>query len=387
MTSIFLQDGNGAGARTTASNDDSAPVDNEWTPHVGGFASSDEECNASDENDGGITGKAQEYNSISLISRHAYARPAMMQDREDRRPTVEKMAAGSLPPRAAVTEEESAAISLPKMGNIIREVDCAICFEIMCAPIRLPCCNHVFCRECLIHLKPLKDSRLKCPLCRRKVPNSFDPRRVKVYQPMYKVIKSTFQNELLEHKKELEEKAKSVVLPQKLILQVGNEYREVSNPRKSRNGKYINKHGWMAFVKIFDETGNPLAENLLIRRVHFHLNPYFQDIKQYTAPFSSGWHVGWGYFDVDVTIHWRRCLKKKPMKCSFELAFVEGGTSSTIDVPLNDSQSKIVLQAQSSKHLGRRAVRNVVTPPRISGERRKHTGTWSRAPRDVPARK
>jgi len=47
--------------------------------------------------------------------------------------------------------------------------ECAVCLEIFCQPLRLPC-EHAFCRSCLMRTK-----HRRCPLCRAEHPASFDP--------------------------------------------------------------------------------------------------------------------------------------------------------------------------------------------------------------------
>merc|ERR1711871_739543 len=360
--------------------------DLEGMQRMGGFLSSDEDCDSDAERCATITDKAVVNTNLNFNSRHAYARPAMHPNGGERKDSVGTGKPRSTLPAGAATVEDSAAEPLPKAENMLRDVDCTICFETMFAPIQLPCCNHIYCRDCLIHLKPLTDSKLKCPLCRRRVPEHFDPRKAKVFKPMVEVIQLEYRQELKEYNKLLHQKRKSKKTLKNLILQVGNEYRRVANPRKSRNGKHVNRHGWQVFVKVFDDAGSPLTENLLVRKVQYRLAPYFPNVTKYMGPYTSGWHTGWGYFDVEITVHWRRFLDKKPVTCSFELAFTEGGTSSTVDVPLSDTQAQSVLQIHTSKHGHRHASKKMVTPSRTSEGRSKQTGTWSRAPRDVPAR-
>merc|ERR1712224_886303 len=131
-----------------------------------------------------------------------------------------------------------------------------------------------------------------------------------------------------------------------LTLIVGNRHQILDNPKRSKNGKHINRHKWTLFVEL-QQNSSSIAE--FVEKVKFKLAPYYtawprsdnhsvrvgKNPEVRTAPFEVT-RVGWGYFPVTIVITWKSCLASPPTEIEHELCFDGNGSSSThrIDVDM-----------------------------------------------------
>jgi len=109
-------------------------------------------------------------------------------------------------------------------------------------------------------------------------------------------------------------------------ITIGNEHSMVPDDIAviAPSGKLNNK--WKMYVR-----GTEVES--LIEKVEFGLHPSFQPSKVTvsTAPWEIE-RVGWGFFVVNVTIHFLPSLKKQPCVFEHELFFQNGGISAEYEV-------------------------------------------------------
>ena len=82
------------------------------------------------------------------------------------------------------------AIPIASDANIRADLCCAVCFDVMLSPCKLPRCSHAFCKPCIIEMtKRARGSQFCCPLCRQPTPTSFTPT---IHLPTRKLVEQYF---------------------------------------------------------------------------------------------------------------------------------------------------------------------------------------------------
>eukprot|EP00746_Dinoflagellata_sp_MGD_P010579 gnl/MRDRNA2_/MRDRNA2_121887_c0_seq1.p1 gnl/MRDRNA2_/MRDRNA2_121887_c0~~gnl/MRDRNA2_/MRDRNA2_121887_c0_seq1.p1 ORF type:complete len:582 (-),score=82.08 gnl/MRDRNA2_/MRDRNA2_121887_c0_seq1:221-1966(-) len=235
------------------------------------------------------------------------------------------------------------------------ELDCAVCLDLLCEPIQLPCA-HTFCRNCLLRI-----SQRKCPLCRAPHPDGFDPFKATADCQIEELLRRNCPDYLQRVQHATAERSRM------LNLIVGNRHQLVSNPKRSKSGN-LNKHKWTMFVELQQSS---VGINDMIEKVNFKLAPYYtawpstdhhsvrvgKNPEVRSAPFEVT-RIGWGYFPVTINITWKSWLKVPPTLLEHELCFDNSGSSSTHKVDLGDALAGALNPAgmqDRSQSLGRAA--------------------------------
>eukprot|EP00747_Dinoflagellata_sp_TGD_P179277 gnl/TRDRNA2_/TRDRNA2_29841_c0_seq1.p1 gnl/TRDRNA2_/TRDRNA2_29841_c0~~gnl/TRDRNA2_/TRDRNA2_29841_c0_seq1.p1 ORF type:complete len:339 (+),score=19.03 gnl/TRDRNA2_/TRDRNA2_29841_c0_seq1:67-1083(+) len=222
--------------------------------------------------------------------------------------------------------------------------ECAICYDLLCDPVRLPC-KHTFCRCCIAKTFQLARQRHGvppgCPLCRAELPPGFNAATAAGATGLLRMMRRIFPIECRRREAEFSNIGE---LPtgQWMLVRIGNRYETIANPQKSAN-----KHCWTMFVEPVVEGSaqeTPRHEHAgkwlkartelsrHVKSVKFQLRPYFpSDVELRTAPFIAT-RIGWGYFDVAVTITWKPALRTSPFQVDHELCFERGGSSEVHEV-------------------------------------------------------
>jgi transcription initiation factor IIF auxiliary subunit len=150
-----------------------------------------------------------------------------------------------------------------------------------------------------------------------------------------------------------------------LTLLVGNRHVMVNNPRRSKNGKHINRHKWTAFVELQQ---NSTSIDEFVEKVYFKLAPYYttwpsndnhsvrvgKNPEVRSAPFEVT-RVGWGYFPVTIVITWKAWLAIPPTEIEHELCFDGSGSSSTHRVDVDVKSRKFDDPSSTAGRSGRSA--------------------------------
>jgi len=82
----------------------------------------------------------------------------------------------------------------------VPDMDCPICTEVMCDPLRLDC-DHCFCRVCLIQSTYLAPDGRSCPLCRQRITMK-NPHTHPVDERLCKAIEKAVGIEVIEARRE-----------------------------------------------------------------------------------------------------------------------------------------------------------------------------------------
>jgi len=188
----------------------------------------------------------------------------------------------------------------------------------------------------------------------------FDPLTAQLDQPLQRLLR---RRNPAEYAQRLEQAAAERSMM--LTLIAGNSHTIVDNPKRSKNGKHINRHKWTLFVEL-QQNAKSIAE--FVEKVKFKLAPYYtawpssdhhsfrvgKNPEVRSAPFEVT-RIGWGYFPVTIMITWKSWLALPPTELEHELCFDGNGSSSThrIDVGVNSMMSDIL-----SSSTGRSATSN-----------------------------
>eukprot|EP00943_MAST-04B_sp_MAST-4B-sp1_P004438 g4438.t1 len=227
----------------------------------------------------------------------------------------------------------------------IEDYICPIDLDLMLEPVKLPC-FHFICQTCCNRLLRMKQEHRKCPLCRAKIPLHFDAATVDA--DMCKAVTKLFPNEVKELRNIRRGKLKEFSLP-KLRLKYGNRYMKVQKPKKSRNGKHVNRHSWDAFVVFCDEKGKRIVETNFVKDVVMDFSAYVKTVwgkryfngKRCKGFFRTG-GTGWGYFDFDIKIRFQDELNLPHLNFTHELCFERGGEEHEVDVELTARQAYLI---------------------------------------------
>uniref|UniRef100_A0A7S3NSW9 YEATS domain-containing protein n=1 Tax=Euplotes crassus TaxID=5936 RepID=A0A7S3NSW9_EUPCR len=107
----------------------------------------------------------------------------------------------------------------------------------------------------------------------------------------------------------------------------GNKHKEIQATAYMEND-----HEWIAFVEFV----NPEYTKRFVSKVEFKLHPTFQPSKVTVdrMPFQIK-RIGWGIFEIKITITWRHWMKKEPTKYTHMLSFDGDGKRNAfiVDVP------------------------------------------------------
>lgn len=220
--------------------------------------------------------------------------------------------------------------------------ECAICFELLCDPLQLQC-RHAFCRGCLVAAmtrgrQNAAGSGMRCPLCRTEVPDDYDPMTAPA--PLANLMRQVFPQRYAEREAQQAEAAalEAATAPQRLLLRIGNRHELVTNPQKNKSGR-TNRHRWTMFVESVTpgNSGSCGDWTQSISMVKFEITPFFpQDACLRSPPFTAT-RVGWGYFDVKVTVTFKDATTR-PLEVEHELCFDDGGASEFHEVLLTRNQ-------------------------------------------------
>lgn len=227
--------------------------------------------------------------------------------------------------------------------------ECAICFELLLDPLRLPC-RHAFCRGCLVGA--FRRSRhtaagpeLRCPLCRAQLPAGFDPTVVVGEPGLVRILRQAFPQDYARR-----EAQQADVASTRLQLRIGNRHEIVANPQRTKNGKHLNSHCWTMFVEQGDGPSSGLGEwAKAIESVKFKITPYFPSDPVLRKPPFTATRNGWGYFDVQVTVTFKAELQTEPLDVEHELCFDEGGAWELHEVELKRAPSVALARGVSPR--------------------------------------
>eukprot|EP00927_Polykrikos_kofoidii_P019772 TRINITY_DN19267_c0_g1_i1.p1 TRINITY_DN19267_c0_g1~~TRINITY_DN19267_c0_g1_i1.p1 ORF type:complete len:387 (-),score=49.96 TRINITY_DN19267_c0_g1_i1:248-1300(-) len=221
------------------------------------------------------------------------------------------------------------------------DLDCAVCLEILCEPLRLAC-SHTFCRACCRSIFGSLRAQRHCPLCRAVVSASFNPDTADADVPLDSMVRALRGQDLARRMSEIQAAASRSV---RMVF--GNRHELVANPKPSKNGK-LNKHRWTAFVELESlgqSTDVEMLTSELIASVCFKIAPYYtawpssdkrsvrvgKNPEVRSAPFEVR-RVGWGYFPVKIVVRWQEWLGLPEMTVEHELCFDGDGRRFTRDV-------------------------------------------------------
>ena len=116
-----------------------------------------------------------------------------------------------------------------------------------------------------------------------------------------------------------------------VFISVGNTHEKVENPKPASDSKNVNAHRWAMFVCLSngkkEETGN------YVESVTYHLHPTFKPsvIKVTQAPFLLS-RIGWGYFEMEIDIVFKKSTCLAPMKVTHELSFEQAEKKSQFEI-------------------------------------------------------
>lgn len=199
-------------------------------------------------------------------------------------------------------EEEKKQITKETM-----ELNCSVCYNLLVEPVLFPC-KHYFCLECLESMKDLEGATIKCPMCRRPLPEAFKGKIDKEFQETVKKNQpKAFELRLNFLKVEREKYLK-------VGFEIGNLYKHFETTLK-------NKHEWTVYVRLSKGVGNRDLVRY-IQEVRFGLDESFYptSVVVRSPPFELT-RLGWGTFPVGIEIKWRKELGKEPSSFSHDLVF------------------------------------------------------------------
>ena len=208
-----------------------------------------------------------------------------------------------------------------------KDIRCGVCFEGLFDPIALPC-GHTLCRACAGQLRVV-NAQKSCPFCRASIPGGFHRDA-----PVNRELAALASEALPEEARIFLDRARAP--PTDLVFVYGNEHREIK-PRPSRVAKgKINSHEWTMFVELAAHADGGGEEQLVVTdvvdriqfdfgshrsrkrpkyfptttvrsdsilREHERLARLRRTVNAGSPPRFAARRIGWGYFDVYVTIY------------------------------------------------------------------------------------
>jgi len=206
---------------------------------------------------------------------------------------------------------------------------CTVCLRLLYHPVRLQC-SHLFCSLCL---KKLLRSTINkaCPNCRADM-SDFDQENPEIDKKLVKLLKKKYPVGILErieeNKADMEEEKHKIV--KKLV--VGNDCTSV--PKKTKNEDDKDWKRWTLYLDMENEKDD--IEKYLDKIV-VHLHPTFSPpVLEFKKPPFQVERVGWGVFNIDITLYFQKNTKKPPMDISWYLSFRDGGRQKTVDLEFDD---------------------------------------------------
>ena len=219
-----------------------------------------------------------------------------------------------------------------KEKEIPAEFLCPICMQLFYQPAYTPC-KHLFCLECITQVLELEQ---RCPLCRTDIPSEFVPKVDAVYNA--NLIKK-FQLQMKTREEEIKKREHELL---KVKFLYGNTHKLV-NPEDGEQ----NSHDWTAFVKAGRNETNTAK---YIKSVTFKLHPTFVNPeRRITAPPFEVRCVGWGYFQIPITIRWKPELGVPDTHLSHVLSFDENGKTVPFFIEFNKKKLAVGEEAESKK--------------------------------------
>jgi len=209
-------------------------------------------------------------------------------------------------------------------SEVPSDYTCMICLRLLYEPVKLEC-SHSFCGLCL---KKLLRSTLNkaCPLCRRDLAD-FDQENAKPDASIENILKKQHASLLAkrqqEHVADIEEEKHKIV--KKLI--VGNDC--VNAPGGDKDWKKWTLY--LHFEGDEQETGKFIEK--VVVKLHETFRPPVLEFKK--PPFEVS-RVGWGVFEINMTLHFQSATKKHPMDISWYLSFRDGGRHKIVDLEFDD---------------------------------------------------
>lgn len=207
--------------------------------------------------------------------------------------------------------------------------ECAICLDLLCEPVRLPC-SHVFCRRCLV---AAVSERRKCPMCRAELAVAFDVANAPVDQALREQIVS-------DHAAEYANKCHGLICDGDAgsfaaapRVRIGNRCEHIPSLAGTldRTGRRTKQKRWTLFVEFEDTLLSRIAN------VRFKLAPhgFTRDVVLEMAPFRvSRLAEGRGEFPVEIVVTFDAETQRNPMVFVHKLCLDGEGTSKTVPLDL-----------------------------------------------------
>lgn len=143
----------------------------------------------------------------------------------------------------------------------VSTLECSICLELLCEPIKLPC-SHVFCRRCLAGFVRVNRH---CALCRASIPETFDPLVAPMHRPLEQVLMRQCTVEYMQRMEDVALEAAHLVR-----LRIGNKYEFLGFHCRHR-------HSWTLKVELEAQPEACLPQGAMlpdiIKHVRFALAP------------------------------------------------------------------------------------------------------------------
>lgn len=239
-------------------------------------------------------------------------------------------------------------------------LECAVCFELLCEPVKLSC-EHAFCRACIA--AALRAQR-RCPLCRTDIPEGFDADFAPVNKPLEQLL---IRRCTVEYAQRLEDIAAAAA---RLVrLRIGNVSEIFAIAPKV-------VFRWTVSVELesSEEAGASLASAQLpdlVDKVRFGLLPACRLLSYGSLPVDEetsqkpATHVevprapfevtatSWTAFTIPIVIVWKDWLALPPLRLEHSLDFQRGSGSWSHGVDLgsalparNADPAAVVLQGR-----------------------------------------
>ena len=193
--------------------------------------------------------------------------------------------------------------------------NCPRCHKLMVEPAKTEC-GHYHCLPCLNIL--LRSYFPFCSPCaaKRHIGSSVNPPEIDV--KMQEEIKAANKDMFLARMEEVKSQRGF-----KLKVIFGNDHKEIK-------GTGQNNHEWCVFVRLANKDED--ISNY-ITKVTFELHPTFLDpiIVKTKAPFEHT-AIGWGTFNIPITIKWNPGLGLEATKVEHMLSFDGNGDASTFEI-------------------------------------------------------
>ena len=155
----------------------------------------------------------------------------------------------------------------------------------------------------------------------------FDQENPSIDKSLQKVIRRkypiAFAERKTENKADMEEEKHKII--KKLI---------VGNDCKAARGREKDWKEWTLYLHM-QEDGEPVEKYL--EKVIVKLHPTFRPpVLEFKKPPFEVTRVGWGVFEIGITLYFKDYTKKLPMDITWYLSFRDGGRSKTVDLEFDD---------------------------------------------------